>query len=167
MKYPHHLTRALLTFFGFAAFIMLAFGSRQSHHDSDYSAYSPPPEVVGRENALTWAKSNSADLKKKIYQVEMRRNHAQSEVRKLETLKEQFPADANKTEERRKEWQRVVIELDSALTAVTQSASSAYLAHRRDGENSGAVLGEVYSQWGPTADRAIALAKKQRAKSGD
>jgi hypothetical protein len=81
MNSPHHLARALLTFFGFAAFLMLALGSNDSRHSYSPSYYSPPPEVVGQEIALTWAKVNSADLAKKIHQVEMRRNHAQGEVR--------------------------------------------------------------------------------------
>jgi hypothetical protein len=166
MKSPHHQARVLLTFFGLAAFLIMALGSNNPNDPRrhDHSTSSPSPEDVGLENAMIWAKANSTALAKKLQQVEMRRNHARSEVRKLEILKKQFPAEANKTEERIKEWQGVVSELDLALAAVAQSASAAYLAHQRDGKNSGTVLDEVYRQWSPKADRAIALAKKQQAK---
>src|ERR1043166_3668685 len=163
MKSPHHLARALLTFFGCAAFLMLALGSADPK--PDYSTYSTPPEIVGQENALTWVKTRSPDIAKRIRQLEMRRDNAQCEVRALENLKEQFPVYASKTEEKIKEWQRVIIDLDSALTALTESASAAYHAHQAEGKDSGVVLEKVYSQWSPRAERAIALAKKQRTKS--
>lgn len=162
MNPSHYAVRALLTIFGFAVFVLLAVGST-----GDKPAYSPapPPEVVGQENALTWAKSNSADLATKIQELETGRSHAQSEVYRLESLKRQFPAQASKITGVISEWQQVVIELDSALTAVEQDVSEAYVAHQVQGKDKDAVLGQVYDKWRPKADQAIALAKKQQAKS--
>jgi len=167
MSFPHHLGRLLLTLLGFAAFLLLAFGSNDGRSSTSGYDYSPSPEVVGQETAMTWARSKPSDLARKIHQVELRRSHAQQEISKLETMREQFPGHATKIAVTIKEWQVVLSELDSALAAVTRHVSAAYVAHHSEGRDRDVALGEVYSKWSPQADQALALAKKQWAKSGD
>ena len=162
MNKPHCLARDLKTILGFAVFVLLAQGSR--HREPSYHTLPPEPEEVGKENALAWAKTNSVDVASEIQAVESERNHVQSEIYRLENLQNQFPTQVaiRRTIE---EWKQVEIELASALTSVEQAVSKAYVVHEVEGQDQDAILRQVFDQWRPEAERAIALAKRQTAKS--
>ena len=160
------LTRVLLTFFGFAVFLILALGTDDPGGGS-YSGGSqyPTAQEIGRRVALSWAESNSPDLAKKIRQVQARKDHAESEIYRLENMREQFPQDADRTTARIEEWNQVLAELDAALEAVRDHSSQAYQLNQRDGKDAGVALSAVYRQWSPMADQAIGRAKKLRMRT--
>jgi hypothetical protein len=138
-----------------------------SDHDDD----TPPipvrdPVAVGQNNAMTWASTSSADLAAKLQELESARTNAQREISRLESLRDQFPAQAGKISGLISGWQQVVIELSSALTAVEPSVSDAYVAHHVEGKDRDTVLRQVYDRWRSKAERAIALADAQQSRAG-
>lgn len=164
MKSLSDRTRALLTIFGFAAFGTLALGSDGCGSKRD-PILPPAPQEVGHERALSWAKTSSADLAKKMQEIESERGNAQSEVYRLEALEKQFPDQASDISGTVKEWQQVVIELNTAMTAAEDGITKAYVLRQTKGKAGDGVLEEVYDQWSPKADEALALARRQRSKS--
>jgi hypothetical protein len=166
MRSLETLTRVLLTFSGFVVFLILAVGS-DDPGGGGYSGAShyPTAQEIGRRVALSWAESNSPELARKIRQVQARRDHAESEMHRLENMREQFPQDADRTTERIEEWSQVLTELDAALEAARDHSSHAYQLNQRDGKDAGVALSEAYRQWSPMADQAIAHAKKQRMRT--
>jgi hypothetical protein len=166
MRPARNTAKTLATVLGFSLFVTLAAGSDSCDHDHTRDIPDPDPVVVGQGNAMTWATTSSADLAAKIQELESARANAQREISRLESLREQFPAQAGKISGLISGWQQVVIELSSALTAVEPIVSDAYVAHHVDGADRDTELRRVYDRWKPKADRAISLAQAQQSRAG-
>lgn len=153
--------RSAVTILGLLCFAILAAGSKE-----EKGTYTPPPELVGKQSAMGWAKSSSAALASKLQEVQAARSEAQSEVYRLEQLKSQFPEQASKISATITEWQQVIIKLDAAISGVGKKISDAYVSSQIGEENGDRLLEEIAENWSPIADDALRAVRAQKEKSG-
>lgn len=158
-----HPVRLAITAVGLLVFVLLAAGSE---HEDEYVPPPTPPEEIGMRNAIEWARTNSAALASRIQEVEAAQSEARREIRRLESLKGQFPEQASKISASLSAWRQAAIRLESALSAVNRKISEAYVASQV-GESSGPqLLEKVADDWQPSAQAALQEVKRLQELTG-
>ena len=153
MSLKSHPIRLAVTGIGLIIFAVLALGT--SEDQDEFVLPSPPPEEIGKQEAMDWARSGSAELAAKLQEVELARLEAQGEVNRLESLKSQFPDQAVRISATIAAWQKIVIKLDSAMREVALKISEAYVAHQIGSSNEEILLRDIAEAWSPMADAAL------------
>ena len=157
-----HAIRIVTSLLGSAVFILLACGS--VNLDETPVERADRKEESGKRDALDWASRESSAISTKLASLREELYFAQKQVRRLSDLSEKFPENASRLAAQLSQWKLVVDLLESAISSLGAKASKAYVDHEASGAAPGPMLSRIYQDWGPTADKALTVARKKKAE---